>query len=287
MGYLVLSIVCSSLIFVIFKLYSRYQVQTSYAIIINYMTASSVGFLYNNEPFGFVGLLTKNWFIPTLFLGLLFILIFNLIAKTSQVLGVSVASVATKMSLTIPVLFGVFLYKEDLGLFKIIGVLLALAAVYFVSVKGNSRVFSIKDLYLPSMVFLGSGLIDAAIQYGEQVMVPENEFPLFSATVFGCAACWGVGFVSVKLVRTPIRIRPRTLIGGIALGVPNYFTVYFLLRALQNEVLNSASVFTINNVAVVMISTLVGIVLFKEVISPKNWIGIILAVLSIILVIVF
>jgi drug/metabolite transporter (DMT)-like permease len=218
---------------------------------------------------------------------LLFILIFNLIAKTSQVLGVSVASVATKMSLTIPVLFGVFLYKEDLGLFKIIGVLMALAAVYFVSVKGNGRVFSIKDLYLPSMVFLGSGLIDAAIQYGEQVMVPENEFPLFSATVFACAACWGVGFVSIKMLRTPMSIQPRTLIGGIALGVPNYFTVYFLLRALQNEVLNSASVFTINNVAVVMICTLLGIVLFKEVISPKNWIGIFLAVISIILVIVF
>ena len=82
-------------------------------------------------------------------------------------------------------------------------------------------------------------------------------------------------------------IQPRTLIGGIALGVPNYFTVYFLLRALQNEVLNSASVFTINNVAVVMICTLLGIVLFKEVISPKNWIGIFLAVISIILVIVF
>ncbi|MGB5360713.1 MAG: EamA/RhaT family transporter, partial [Eudoraea sp.] len=50
---------------------------------------------------------------------------------------------------------------------------------------------------------------------------------------------------------------------------------------------NSASIFTLNNVAIVMFSTLLGIVLFKEKISPKNWGGILLAVISIILVAFF
>jgi uncharacterized membrane protein len=84
-----------------------------------------------------------------------------------------------------------------------------------------------------------------------------------------------------------VKILPRSILGGIALGVPNFFSIYFLLRALQNEVLNSASVFTINNVAIVMFSTLLGILLFKEVLSTKNWVGITMAVLSILLVAVF
>ena len=76
----------------------------------------------------------------------------------------------------------------------------------------------------------------------------------------------------------------KNIIGGICLGVPNYFSIYFLLKALQHPTWNSASVFTINNVAIVMFSTLLGILLFKERLSIKNWFGIGLAIVSIILV---
>ncbi|MEQ8422363.1 MAG: EamA/RhaT family transporter, partial [Arenibacter algicola] len=43
----------------------------------------------------------------------------------------------------------------------------------------------------------------------------------------------------------------------------------------------------INNVAIVMFSTLLGVVLFKERISIKNWMGITLAIISILLVAFF
>ena len=78
-----------------------------------------------------------------------------------------------------------------------------------------------------------------------------------------------------------------TILGGIALGVPNFFSIYFLLRALQFEGLNSASIFTLNNVAIVMLTTLAGIVFFKEKLSLKNWMGIFLAVISILLISLF
>lgn len=284
---LALSILCSSLIFVIFKLFSRFKIQTLYAIIINYITACGVGLLVHNTPFSILEIPTEKWFIWTVFLGVLFIIIFNLMAKTSQVLGVSVASVATKMSLTIPVLLGVFLYNEELGGIKILGVLLALAAVYFASVKKGTTSLRKRALYLPLLVFLGSGVIDASLQYAEQHLISKEEFPLFSSTIFACAAICGICFVFIQSLKDRIKVNTMSIIGGITLGIPNYFSIYFLLRALQNEVLNSASVFTINNVAIVMFSTLLGILLFKEVISAKNWIGIGLAVLSIILVAVF
>jgi uncharacterized membrane protein len=68
------------------------------------------------------------------------------------------------------------------------------------------------------------------------------------------------------------------------LGIFNYFSIYFLLRALQNDFINSSSIFTINNVAIVLLSTIFGILFFKETLSKKNWFGIGLAVISIILV---
>ena len=137
------------------------------------------------------------------------------------------------------------------------------------------------------MVFLGSGIIDTSIKYVQEVHIEENEFPLFSATVFASAAFVGLVFIIFKALKTSLKISFKNILGGIALGVPNYFSIYYLLRALQNPALNSSSVFTINNVAIVMLSTLLGIILFKEQISAKNWGGILLAIVSITLVALF
>jgi drug/metabolite transporter (DMT)-like permease len=282
-----LSIFFSSLIFVIFKLFDTHKVQTIYAIIINYMTACLVGFLFYNKPVQLYEIPKNDWFYGTLFLGVLFIVIFNLMAKTSQRLGVSVASVATKMSFVIPVILGLILYGEKLSFLKSAGIILALAAVYFASVKDTPRAIQRKALLLPIMVFLGSGIIDASIKYMEENHVSVNEFPIFSATVFGAAACTGILFILLRSIGKPLKPNFRNVLGGIALGIPNFFSIFFLLRALQNEALNSASIFTINNVAIVMFTTLLGIVLFKEKISTKNWAGIVLAVISIMMVAFF
>jgi len=80
------------------------------------------------------------------------------------------------------------------------------------------------------------------------------------------------------------KIELKSIIAGVALGVPNYFSIVFLIRSLQIKSIESSSLFTINNVGVVVLSTLVGLFLFKEQFSSKNFIGIGLAVLGIVLV---
>ncbi|MBT8305627.1 MAG: DMT family transporter [Maribacter sp.] len=284
---LALSVCCSSLIFVIFKLFAVYRIETLYAIITNYFVASLVGLFFYTGTVDPSYVAQQPWFLGTLLLGCLFIVVFNLMAKTSQTVGVSVASVATKMSLVIPVIFGVLVYGEKLGTIKIIGILLALAAVYFASIKEKQISISKTALVLPLLVFLGSGVIDTSIKYVQEVHIKENEFPLFSATVFAAAAFMGLIYYVIITLKKPFKINLRNILGGIALGVPNYFSIYYLLRALQSPTLNSASVFTINNVAIVMLSTLLGILLFREQISIKNWGGIGLAIISIILVAIF
>ena len=281
---LALSVLCSSVIFVVFKLFDTYKIQTLFAIITNYFVASCCGFLFYDGDVGVIDLVQKPWFIKTLALGLLFILIFNIMAITAQKAGVSVASVATKMSFVIPVVIGVVAYKEELSWLKVLGILLALGAVYFASIKQESIAMSRDVLLLPFLVFLGSGAIDAAIKYFQETQLTTEEFPLFSATVFAAAGCTGLVFIGANSFVTPLKINTRNMLGGLALGVPNYFSIFFLLKALENDTWNSASIFTINNVAIVMFSTLLGILLFKERLSPKNWGGIVLAVVSILMV---
>ncbi len=287
MLHLCLSILFSSVIFIIFKLYGFYKVQTSYAIVANYVVACCVGLLFTTQSFSIRDLLMKEWLPGTLALGILFIVVFNIMAKTSQQMGISVASVATKMSFVIPVISGLIIYNEHLGSLRVLGILMALAAVYFTSFKKKNAHQEKHLLLLPVLLFLGSGIIDASIKYMEASLVSEEELALFSATVFGAAAFTGLISVLASHRKKKLRFSGRNVVAGIALGVPNYFSIFFLLKALDSSILNSAAVFTINNVAIVMFSTLLGMQLFKEQISRMNWAGIGLAIVSISLVILF
>ena len=59
---------------------------------------------------------------------------------------------------------------------------------------------------------------------------------------------------------------------GILLGVPNYFSARFLLKALNK--LAAVVVFPTFSVATVVVITLTGLMIFKEKLSKKQWIGI-------------
>lgn len=285
MIYLILSVAASSLIFVIFKLFARFKINTLHAIVVNYFTASTCGILFYTGTTPIASIPNHDWFLGTVALGLVFILVFNLMALTTQRSGLSVVSVATKMSVVIPILFGVIYYKEALGVFKVIGIIIALIAVYLASIKSKDGITLKKsDLIFPILVFLGSGVIDTSLKFMEEQYVSENDVPIFSATVFGVAGCIGILVVLSQIVRKKFTFEFKNILAGICLGVPNYFSIFFLVKALRNDAFDSSTLFTINNVGVVMISTFLGILLFKERLLTKNWIGIILAVVSIILV---
>lgn len=284
MIYLVLSILISSLIFVVFKLFEVYRINTLHAIVANYIIASITGLLNYKEPIDLAEIPGKPWFWGCVALGGLFIAVFNVMALTSQRNGLSVASVAGKMSVVIPVVFGVWAYNETVGIIKVGGIILALVAVYLTSVKQKGALVKKGTLLLPVLLFLGSGIIDASIKFIETRYVEPNGIPIFSATVFACAAIIGIVLLIAQVVRGTFRFNFKNIIGGIALGVPNYYSIYFLLRALQTDGLESSTLFTINNVAIVMLTTLFGLWLFKEKLITKNWIGIGLAIVSIIVV---
>ncbi|WP_250432657.1 EamA/RhaT family transporter [Hanstruepera flava] len=284
MIYLLFSILSSTAIFVLFKLFDRYQINTLQAIVVNYVTASIMGFSLSSKPFNVSETIQSEWFLGAIALGMLFISIFNIMAIVSQRNGLSVASVATKMSVVIPVIFGIYVYGESTGLQKLFGILLALVAVVLVSVKPRSN-FQLKNKFLlPFLLFLGSGIIDTSIKYIETYYIEDNGIPLFSATIFCFAAINGFSVLIYKKLKGELKFNKLSLVGGFVLGIVNYASIYYLLKALDHESLESSTIFTVNNVAIVMLSGLIGFILFKEKLSIKNWLGVVVAILSILLV---
>lgn len=279
MVHLLLSILFSSAIFVAFKLFSKNNINTSQAIIINYFTAFGIGVSCYEKDINFSDIPEKSWFFGAVILSFLFITVFNLMALTSQKNGVSVASVAGKMSIVIPVAFGIYLYNEELTLQKIIGIILALFAVLLTTIKDKSAVKKGNFLF-PILLFLGSGIIDTLIKYMQSNHVSNSELPLFSAILFLQAGVLGV----ISFILKPAKIHYKNFIAGVILGIINYNSIIYLLKALNHKTMGSAEIFTINNVAIVMLTTLVGLLLFKEKLTLKNWIGISIAIISILLI---
>ncbi|MCX7547451.1 EamA family transporter [Xanthomarina sp. F1114] len=281
---LLLSILASTFIFLLFKLFDRFKVNTLQAIVINYITACFCGLITSKNHFNLQEIIYSEWVFGALILGLLFILIFNVMAITSQLNGISVASVATKMSLVIPFVFGIYMYHESTGFQKLLGIFLALFAVYFVSVKKNTQFNFKSNLMYPIILFLGTGIIDTSIKYIETSYIKEGGIPIFSATIFFFAACFGFIVLIIQIIKKEFKFNPRSIPGGIALGIANYASIFFILKALNHESLESSTIFTINNVAILILTSIVGLLAFKEKLSIKNWIGIGLAIISILLV---
>lgn len=284
MIYLILSIFFNSVLFVIIKLFAKYNIDALQALVINYLVAFLVGLFFLDNHFVPAEIISYDWFKGSLFLGFVFISTFYSTTITSQRNGLSVASVASKMSVIIPITLGVILYDETLNFIKIIGIILALVAVYFTSKKETGEIKKVDGLLFPVLVFLGAGTIDSSLKYLQTFHVPANQIGLFSSITFFCAFSVGILTILFLSIIGKIQFSSRNILGGITLGLPNYFSLYFLVRMLESKVFESATLFTIHNIAIVIVSTFIGILFFKERISMRNAFGIGLALFALFLV---
>lgn len=274
MMWLGLSICCSSLIFAIFRLFSRWKVDNLTAIVANYLTASALGFLTTGHRIGAGGI--ENWWWLVLFLGLLFIGLFQVMARVAQKNGMAVASLAVKMSMVIPVAAAFILYGDGTGDLKLPGIALALAAVYLVSGEARGRLN--KEQFSIWLLFAGSGLLDTTLKWGEHRWVADEHLGLFTSSLFAAAFVYGVIW---KLIADR-RVDGRSVLAGFLLGIPNYGSIYFLLKALDQPNWESSALFPLNNLGVVLLSTALGFVFFRESIPLKKAIGLVLGCLAVI-----
>jgi drug/metabolite transporter (DMT)-like permease len=279
MIYLLFSILFATLLYVIFRLFKQFEINNQHAIVVNYITAFSVGFISGESTdFNFY---QNTWLVPAAILGISFYLMFNLLAYSSQTLGIAVTSIANKMSVVIPVIFSFVLYHDNINILKISGIILAVAGVYLTSVNNNKNETDYKSLLLIAVLFFGNGLIDTYIKFSQNNYVPENQLSSFVMCIFLFAGISGMVHLAIN---KQIKISRNNIIGGILLGLPNYFSIFFLVKALNEKNMESSVVFPLNNIGIVVCGTICGYFAFKEKLSSSNWAGVVLSVLAITLI---
>lgn len=277
---LVLTILLTALLFLCFKEFSKRAINTHQAITFNYLTASILAFLCCNTPISTNKIITADWILPTIALGIFFVIMFNIMAITTQKLGISIASMASKMSLIIPVFAALLLQENtDFSFVNGLGILLALIAVYFTFKKEEKLE---EPITIAIILFFGAGILDMGLNYiQEDYLKDEDDFSQFIILVFFVA--FFAGFL--KIIYSKQKIQLKNIMAGIALGIPNYLSIYFVLQALSQ--LGGIIVFPVLNIGVVLLSSILSFMIYKEYLSKLNWSGIALACISIILILMF
>lgn len=282
-----LAALLSTLLYVILKFFQRWNISNLHGLTFNYLSAATLSFLHDYEHNLLILGQARNFFHAAVLIGLLFILVFYITAVTAQKSGIAVTSIAGKMSMVIPILAGIYLYHESVNSMKITGIFIAISAVILSNIKRNddekssTNNSSAARWLLPALLFVGSGLVDTSIKVSEHYFItPENQ-GLYLCFLFGSAGVIGLLTILYQWRINGITVQKKSIGGGILLGITNYYSLEFLIRALATPGAESSSVFAISNVMVVLMSALFAILLFKERLNLMNITGLLLSILSI------
>lgn len=274
-------------IFLIFRMFEKYKINNSHAIIVNYLVASTFSFIVYSGKTKLIDIVNQDWFIATAVLGSLFMISFLLYAISTQKAGMAITSVASKMSVVIPVFIGAYLYEyEHLSIVKIIGLIFALLSFYLIFKQSGKGKIQWLKIILPLLIFLFSGATDALMKYIREIYFKSSEMDLNSEILF-IGSLFIISFISGIFILGPItiikkdKIELKSLWAGIVLGIANFFSALTMFKAMGY--FESSVFFPIFNVSIVGLSAIIGIVFFKEKLSRINYIGLILALITIII----
>jgi drug/metabolite transporter (DMT)-like permease len=288
MIYLILSIICSTLIIVIIRSYEKWKIETEFGIAFNYLFCCFTGLLVMEESKPIDEITHWNGWWICLLLGVSFIFIFNLIGKSTKLLGITTTSISYKLSFIIPVIISILYYGDKVTFLKVLGILMALTAVYFITylpprkdtVLKKQELGSTMSLSLPVIIFISSGITDASFNFIQRNYTPPGFEHIVTITVFFGAFLSGMILSGFKKEL----YQWKNVLAGIVLGIPNYGSLYFLLQALKQPNVLPSTLFPINNLGIVGLSTLAGLLIFKERFSARKIAGFILAISSIIII---
>lgn len=224
-----------------------------------------------------------------LYLGVVFIGLFFLMGIAAQRIGVAYMTVVTKMSLVLPTLFAWLYYQDDLSLLNGIGVVIALGSVFLISYRpkgpeqmsqgGGKKGVWMKFL-LVSVLFLGSGINDICFKVFDEEYssaVSQTDFPV---VIFGVSSLIGLLIVFIRMAQTKAKFNWGTLLAGLLIGVPNYFSLKFLVQTLDH--LPGTVFFPVNNTALLLVTGLVGVLVYREKLNRWNLIGFLFAILGVV-----
>lgn len=310
---LFLAVCCSLAIGMIFKHAGRRRLDRTALLTVNYAAAVGVAgvllALGGREASG--GLTVEGGLLVLgVVTGALLIFGFFVLALATEVAGMSLAIGVMRVSVVIPFLASWAVWHEVPTPAQVVG--LGLAGVAFFLIAHRARAVpepatvapasvaaapagaaspareapehpdtSLRVFGVLALVFLSGGAVDVSMKAFEEAFGAHNSRVLFLLLAFGIAFVIGLVVVVWNGWRTGRWPTRETLGWGVVLGVINYGSLEFILRAIEQ--LPGTFVFPVNNIAVVLLAALLGVYVWGERLTRANRLGLGLAALALLL----
>ena len=288
MLYLILTIIFSIGIFLIFRIAGSQQLNALPIVCVNYLVALITGYLLTPINFEVAHLHSLGFYVSAVIVGVMFMTLFLLVHKTINTSGLSITSAATKLSVVFPVAVSLIIDLNDkLSLQKVSGFMILLLAFGLILYRGTPKNLKINIVW-PVMLFIGLGVVDSLIKMSQQFFIPENAVSNFTMFVFAIAAISGIVVLKIKNQFNKL-FNGKTVALGILLGWFNYGSLYFMLKALhlnlrETTFLDGSRIFMVNSLGIILVSTLIGMLFYKEKLFLINYVGLLLSVIGFYLV---
>lgn len=285
--YLIIHILFALGMFISLKIINIKGLNKFLAITINYIIALIFTLITYKYPISTItDYYSTNLILASLWVGILFIVSFILMIFSTERAGIGLTTALNKMAVVIPVSVGiVYLGQHDNIPFKLVGIALALASFVLILYKKETEKKKLSSLLLPLSVFLVSGLIDTSMELTNTILITQKfEIELFLMGIFATASFIGIlTIVSDRLwIKTKEKFSFNTILWGSIMGIFNFLVSKMIL--INVGLMGGSVVFPVHNAAVVSLTALIGVMFFKEKFSAKQWAGVALAVISVIMI---
>lgn len=283
MVFLLLAILCSASLPLLFRAFDDWRVNLFWAIPANYFACIVVGAIFVPAPPQVFELVSRPWFFLATLQGFVLAANFYLLAYAAQRAGVSVAVLASRLSVAIPVILAFLLYGDSLNAMKIVGLVTALAALYLCTATGQD--FGVTQPWLrrllPVLVFFMFGCHFSLLKFAQAHYLDNSSHHLYVTLSFLFALVTSVTVGLMSVFSTKAGMRVDDLIAGGVLGLINYGAIYCLVKVLSLEGWQSSQLFPIYSVGVVAVSSLLAMILFKERLSQPRKLGLFMGLLAV------
>lgn len=283
MIYLLLAILGSASLPVLFRAFDDWRVNILWAIPANYVTCIIVGSIFTGNQLDFLSLVSQPWIPFAILQGIILAGNFFLLAYTAQRAGVSVAALASRLSVAIPSILAFVLYGDSLNFLKMVGLLLALLSLYLCTVSDskNSTAQRVSHTVLPVLVFVTFGCYFSILKYVQTYYLDDTSYHVYVMSSFIFAFLTSLIIVLTRGLLVAAEFRLAHLLAGVLLGLINYVAIYSLVRVLGLEGWESSQLFPIYSVGVVAVSSLLAGFFFRERLSRVKTTGLLIGMIAV------
>ncbi len=279
MWYLLLSIICSVSVGVVFKISRRYSTDNLQVVGFNYVIALLFCFFIFKPDIASID--ASAPFLVYGSLGILLPLVFMFLIASIANIGIVKTDAAQRLSLFIPITMAWLIFNETFTTLKIAGIVLGFLALFFMLSKPSNTANTAWKY--PVLVFLGFGFID--VLFKKVALYTVVPYTTSLVVVFAVALLVIAIPIFYEIIIKKKQFTNRNLFFGFLVGTLNFGNILFYLKAHKAFAENPTTVFAGMNMGVIILGSLVGVFAFKEKLSKVNYLGIGLALISILVIV--